>query len=728
MENTGHTLYDSDEIIRGYKKFFDFVFYKSKYIIIPLLSFLILFILFSVFSKKDLLSKEFEFSKALTLLSGYELIYNEDISATGVKMEVFDDKFFYSENLFDANWNLFTYKGYVFPDIVYLQEPNILLPITTFNNSGYNLDDFVSVVKKIVFTDSASLSRTSVNNVWMVSIKKSIMEDFNISCLEKRSLNDYICSYYTKRFRDLMPVYDLSKSHKELNLIYSKLYDNERELFCSSLKKYVTYTNDVSLNLSSIFKSCGDLDSLRFLYRRSFIESQKELKSTSYNTQLTNYYKVDIYKLLSFQQLIYRDISNGNFNLENIYLYIDYVNNLLISTSLEQFYYEEIYRFNNVYLNKSLETKQYSSPQLIKDIDKLRQKLLWLNSDNLLINYRGLDYHIINKNLKTDFVTTSLDSQQNEYDGLEYQILEMSKNLSFFVVVWNRILDNKDVELQWYFLLSFDEVQKPLYVELVLFWDKPSLIVKSISIKHYLDLTQIITALIKWNSWSLLETYQYIISNISLYRDNIEDFGFCEYLKSQIEKWDQTVVRACTDDVIYVIQWTGSSKFILNNYQLVSLLSTDKDKVEFFNTTYSGVKTDDVSLASIVGEVLDYSKSLNDNNIYEWSEKVLASIERLQEYLKIWANDVVESWSQIYFDVTIQWVSLLFNYDYDNNVIDTIIFKDIKVGDRYLTINDFDLVLESTNRNNINLFTVDPLWYMRKYFPTIYLLYLQDRI
>lgn len=727
MENTVRALYDSDDIIKGYKKFFDFVFYKSKYIIIPLLSFLIIIILFSVFSKKDLLWQEFDSSKALTLLSWYELIYNGNISATGVKMEVFDDKFFYASDLFDSNGNLFTYKGYVFPDIVYLQDPTNLLPITTFTNSGYDINDFVSVVKKLVFTDSLSISRTSVNNVWTVALNKSIMDDFNISCLEKRALNDYICNYYANRFRDLMPVYDLSNSHEELNFIYSKLYDDERVLFCSSLKKYVTYTNDVSSELSAIFKSCWDLDSLWFLYRKSFIETQRELKSTSYNTELTDYYKIDVYKLLSFQQLIYRDISNNNINLENIYLYIDYVNNLLVSTSLEQFYYEEIYWFNNVYLNKSLETKQYSSPQLIKEIDKVRQKLLWLNLDNLLINYRGLDYHIINKNLKTNFSSLPLDSQQTEYDWLEYQILEMVKNLPFFVVVGNRILENKDVEVQWYFLLSFDDVQKPLYAELVLFWDKPSLIIKSISIKHYLDLTEIITALIQWDSWSLLQTYQYIISNISLYRDTIQDFGFCEYLKSQIEKWDQTVVRACTDNVIYIVQWTGSLKFTLSNYQLMGLLSTDKDKVEFFNATYSGVKTDDISLVSIVGAVLDYNKLFVEED-YEWSEKVLASIARLQEYLKVWANDVVESWNQVYFDVTIQWVSLLFNYDYDNNFIDTIIFKDIKVGDRYLTINDFDLDLDATNRNNINLFTIDPLWYMRKYFPTIYLLYLQDKI
>jgi hypothetical protein len=91
------------------------------------------------------------------------------------------------------------------------------------------------------------------------------------------------------------------------------------------------------------------------------VQIQKTLENqvfeqSSYKDPLLN-----IYKLLSYQQQIYQDFVINKFDAYKITIYLDFVKELLKKNAIDQFYMDEIYRYNNNYLGLTLEKIAYQS-------------------------------------------------------------------------------------------------------------------------------------------------------------------------------------------------------------------------------------------------------------------------------------------------------------------------------------------------------------------------------
>ena len=67
------------------------------------------------------------------------------------------------------------------------------------------------------------------------------------------------------------------------------------------------------------------------------------------------------YKLLSYQQQLYQDFLINKVDTYKVNTYLDFVQELLQKNTVDQFYKDEMYRYNNKYLSSALEKFTYQS-------------------------------------------------------------------------------------------------------------------------------------------------------------------------------------------------------------------------------------------------------------------------------------------------------------------------------------------------------------------------------
>jgi hypothetical protein len=106
---------------------------------------------------------------------------------------------------------------------------------------------------------------------------------------------------------------------------------------------------------------CGTTYDDVFKRTTLFMEIQKTLETQSFEKVSYKDTLLNAYKLLSYQQNLYQDFLINKVDTYKINAYLDFVKEILKKNSIEQFYKDEIYRYNNQYLFSTLEKIAYQS-------------------------------------------------------------------------------------------------------------------------------------------------------------------------------------------------------------------------------------------------------------------------------------------------------------------------------------------------------------------------------
>ncbi|HBB04448.1 TPA: hypothetical protein DCZ39_06220 [Patescibacteria group bacterium] len=91
------------------------------------------------------------------------------------------------------------------------------------------------------------------------------------------------------------------------------------------------------------------------------MEIQKTLENQTFEKISYKDTLLNAYKLLSYQQQIYQDFLINRTDTYKIASYLDFVRELSKNNTIEPFYTDEIYRYNNKYLSLTLEKIAYQS-------------------------------------------------------------------------------------------------------------------------------------------------------------------------------------------------------------------------------------------------------------------------------------------------------------------------------------------------------------------------------
>jgi hypothetical protein len=128
------------------------------------------------------------------------------------------------------------------------------------------------------------------------------------------------------------------------------------------------YANDYNETIKDLFSSCGPEYEETFKRINFFMEIQNNLDNQVFDQIVYKDNILNIYKLLSYQQQIYQDFLINKSDIYKITIYLDFVKELLKKDTINGFYKDIIYRYNNKYLSIELENVTYQSSMLKQNI------------------------------------------------------------------------------------------------------------------------------------------------------------------------------------------------------------------------------------------------------------------------------------------------------------------------------------------------------------------------
>ncbi|MFZ2150736.1 MAG: hypothetical protein WAZ12_00245 [Candidatus Absconditicoccaceae bacterium] len=657
----------------------------------------------SIFPDKDINQIQKE-----TLIKDFNNNISQNIDNKDIEIQIIQGKLYTKGNLIYSQDNLIKYKGYVVPKLFTIEKNAPISDITYFDTGFYKISKLEEFVKNIIFIDKSNLNIKIEDNKQLI-LDESIEKTFNLTCFFSNKITDKMCNYYIKEFLKYFFVYNIKNDIQGLKKIDEKISitQNYKE-FCEGIKNYIMYSNDPENNLKEIIENCGNIQSTdEFTKIKNFIEIQKELNEGYIKDKYYSFRDLNSYKLLSFQQILYNDITSRKIDTLRLNNYISFLKNLIKKNNMEQFYKEEIYWFNNYFLIKNLEaSKEENLFPIVKD-------LYSINKGESIFGIPGLTTKIKNKNLET---------YQQVSTGQEYNIIEIMSgaqtsltktllkelyNITFFTITDHNIILKDTVGVTGYFHI----LNRTIKTNLLLERNQNNLIIKSINLQKYSSLTKVINNIIQNENRGINKIYQYINDNIDTY--GVEDsgipiinIGFCEILKAKI---NYNIVECSEKNVLIEKDGINYKIFISNDKAYdVNISNTEIENSIKEQLQKSGYNN--ISLTETIIGILSYKV---EDEIITGNQNSILITEIFQKYLGTEPVDVVESKGSFFLTFALQEINFIAEFDMISKTIKAMYFQDITQDGNPLNIKDFSLLLSDANKTQINQFLISPINYIK---------------
>lgn len=638
------------------------------------------------------------------LIQKFNKINDQKIDNKHIEIEILQWDLYTKSNQIYSVDNLAKYQWYIIPKSFVIDENIILSEIEYFDSDSYSIDKLESVIKSIVF--STKLDTNNQNNKQMV-LDESIEDTFNISCIFENKITQKMCDYYTDQFLKSFFVYDIKNDISWLNRINEKLSKTDKhKAFCEWIKKFILYSKSTEYDLKDIVQTCWSWISIQeFQKINNFILVQKELNDWYIKDQTYEQEDINIYKLLSFQQIIFNDIRSQRTNNVRINSYINFLRNLLKNNNLSQFYKEEIYRFNNYFLIKNLESIPSSDSNVIKDLYSINKWnslfwIIWLSAQIKNKNLENYNNPSTNQNNQT-----WVDLSWNQNSTIE-TLLQWLYNLSFLTITKNEILDNKKIQLQWQFQISNQNIKTNMTLEQYL----NTLIVKEIYLSKYEWFSIIINSLIETQNRWINKLYQYILENIDNYwaiEDiSISDISLCDILKIR----SNYKILECNEQTISIEKNWIKYKFNIEDQKILDFIISDPDIQNYVKDNLAELSQNSFWLAENIREILDFTITKPS---LTWNQNSILITELFQKHLWIKPKDVIQWEKSFFLSFELKDINFIAEFDLVSKTIQALYFQDIRQDSRPLNIKDFYLKLDDNNKTQINQFLINPIIYIK---------------
>ena len=638
------------------------------------------------------------------LIQKFNKINDQKIDNKQIEIEILQWDLYTKSNQIYSIDNLVKYQWYIIPKSFVIDENIILSAVEYFDSDSYSIDKLESVIKNIVF--STKLDTNNQNNKQMV-LDENIENTFNISCIFENKITQKMCDYYTDQFLKSFFVYDIKNDISWLNRINEKLSQTDKHKnFCEWIKKIILYSKSTEYDLKDIVQTCWSWISIQeFQKINNFILVQKELNDWYIKDQIYEQEDINIYKLLSFQQIIFNDIKSQRINNVRINSYINFLKNLLKNNNLSQFYKEEIYRFNNYFLIKNLESIPSSDSNVIKD-------LYSINKWNSLFWIIWLSSQIKNKNLE-NYNNPSTNQNNQTWWNLSWNqnltietLLQWLYNLSFLTITKNEILDNKKIQLQWHFQISNQNIKTNMTFEQYL----NTLIVKKIYLSKYEWFSIIINSLIETQNRWINKLYQYILENIDNYwaiEDiSINDIWLCDILKIR----SNYKILECSEQTITIEKNWIKYEFNIEDQKISDFIISDPDIQNYVKDNLAELSQNSFWLAENIREILDFT--ITESSL-TWNQNSILITEIFQKHLWIKPKDVIQWEKSFFLSFELKDINFIAEFDLASKTIQALYFQDIRQDTRPLNIKNFYLKLDDNNKTQINQFLINPIIYIK---------------
>jgi len=665
-------------------------------------------------------------SHKLSLSQQFEDFMASQASYSGLELMILQGELTHLGDILSSQNNLIHYKWFVVPRVFVLNTQVPLLEKTIFTGS-YDIKLLENLAQNTIFNTIPINIQTQAIKRSQLPIYATIEENFNLSCIYEPRFLQKACEYYTQNFLDTMFVYDLSTQYDNIPKISKrfKQLQSQHDEFCEALTKYVLYSNDTNYKLEAIFRECGEKSLAYFRTVQWFVEVQTQLQQGYASETLYANPDLNIYKLLSLQQLIYHDLKSKKINERIIFPYFSYVEQLLKQEQKEHTVYLELtYRFHNFYLKNQLLDPAFVSKK--DTVDQVYDTINLLNKWSVLVWYQGLNDQIQNPQL---LPTTIAETDATQTWATSYQmLLTQLWQLGFFTVT-HQLVDTKKLSVEW--IMTVVDTQKnklPIKSILAFSYKNTNPVIIEASFPEYETLSTVVQELISQNDRSISDLYHYLNENYKFYSTNTSaGLDFCDMLAQYLEN---RAIQNCSSTQID-LQKTYNGKpinyhIILDRDKITTVEISDPDLQKSINDQIDWLITNNITLAKAVQFIYSYQPQQIQTDENDMLKDTLLVMDRFGSYLGINPDDVYKEEETLFIKFKLKWIAYLAEYELENHTIVRLYFDKVYYREgKLLPVKDFVLALDDANQSNINYFVVDSLWYIASINESAYNAYLK---
>ena len=663
---------------------------------------------------------------------------NQDIQTYIILGEIKKD-----DQNFESYNNLITYKWYVVPRLFWISNTMPLQPLSYYENNQYSLEDMQTFFKNIIIASNKDLE--TINKQTSLPLN-NIISDFNLQCLFQTKIYNWICNKFTQDFINSFFLYNIQFDLDGFSKVEDILVKNEeyKAKICNQLNNYVLYSKTTNENIERLFSQCPQENKDKFLTFSSFLEVQKELENKSISSKVYTNDMINIYKLVSIQQIMYDDSINKRVNIDRIDGYLEFIQELLKKNKLSKIYKEIVYYFNNYYIKPWLESPE---AWLLTDkswINNSIKKINNINNGNALIGYEGLLTQI-NTNIiikEKQYIETEDTAGDNK------KTIEILLNQITNFDIQEKILSGNDILLKGTRSISQSKLNQrdttqeiiKIQTKLRLQEKENTLYVKQIGLENHDDFSLTINKLIQSKPRSFADVEQYVKQNQTILNQKWSQSTSTDTICSDIkEAFSWQDLQTCNQSqIILDILRKGKvvSLSISHNKFIVSNINISNDDAKNIINNYIQqpetavkIQSNMINQDTIIGFIRDLLEELytykpqSDNTTFQWSTNTIIIVEKIKTYLWTNVSDIVEKNDKILVQFSIKNINFIGNYDIDSHTIQPLYFKDVLTNSLPTLIKNVKLTLNDENKTNLDKFTIDPIEFIKENSLESFLLY-----
>ena len=604
--------------------------------------------------------------------------------------------------------NLILYKWFVIPRYFYMYNTIPIQPLSYFSGNTYDVAELENFVNNFVFTKKITITK-SFTRV-QLPLTKSLVDTFNISCLFENKFSKDTCNYYLNDFLDSFFVYTIPTDYSGLKKIFEaiKTTPTQKKRFCESLSKYFLYSNDQNDIIKTLFGACWQTYEDVFKRTTLFIEIQNTLENQSFEKISYKDVLLNEYKLLSYQQQLYQDFLVNKIDTYKVSTYLDFLQEILQNNTVDQFYKDEMYRYNNKYLSSALEKFTYQSNGFSQNIwsSKITSLLATINSLNVgdpllwfswLLNEIHNTSLIVQQNISKWTNTTTISQSE--------EIQKKLQNIPYITIEKQSVFETT-IDLVAYIKFFSPDKNETIKSHIIMEYTNDMLIVKSIEFQNKPEINDVVKNLLLIQNFSIGELYSYISKNLVFYEQTNAPINATTDVCPWLQALNSIILVSCTPTMAILDQHSVRYEFTLKDGGIENVTVSDKTLENAIKTSYNTIVSNSYSLADTIQAIMAYT---SPTQWHEGTTNAIVVFEHIQQYMGIKANDIADSSWTILVDISLWWINFIVNYVLKTNTLWPRYFKDILTNNKPYLIQNFNLPLDDAHQNTINSFVIDPL-------------------
>ena len=523
-----------------------------------------------------------------------------------------DNKSFKSKN------NLVSYKWIILPQSVFIDNNSKnLISLEDFNNSKTTRADLENILNVLVL-DSVIEKTVDLSNIspsgWKANrFEWTLTDGFNLWCLDKNKVSDFVCDQFLWIFYDYGKYYDLWEYSSEILTLMNKLRKKHKNIdpLCEMVKEYTEHSwVSSSEALHYTMEYCSEDEKQYYKKLTNFIEVENSLSQPELSDKVFDDADLNAYKLLSAQQYLYNKSLRWNSNENYIKSYLDFVQALINKDNgsnrfIKPLYKDLLYVFNMDYLYPFLETNSMVS---------LKIRIDEINNWNIAYKYSSLLNQLTTADIiKSGEVFTGEVVDEISIDDILAKYYNMKDRLKIRRVVQEDDWLTVQTELFTNKILSVTKGET-LKITAKLSRKGNTLYVSNIKVAWQTKLTDILN--IKATGWNVTfdAMLPYIDEQISMWYatpESKERITICDELRDR----EDLSVYSCDDYWIVLYKWDIEYDIVLSNWILDSFTISDENLESLAKSKLDSIMSSKDNTTTLIKYIVDLEAEVKEDNI-----------------------------------------------------------------------------------------------------------------